>query len=51
MSDRYVEKTFLFLLVLSLLVHIGVGVLLYYLPRSIPRQKSRCLLICRKHPI
>lgn len=32
MSDRYVEKSFLYLLVFSLLFHLGVFVLLYYLP-------------------
>jgi protein TonB len=36
MSDRYIEKTFLFLLVISLLLHIGVGTLLYYLPTKTP---------------
>jgi len=36
MSDRYVEKTFLFLLVISLLLHIGAGTLLYYLPTKTP---------------
>lgn len=34
MSDRYIEKSFLFLLVLSLLLHVGAGVLLYYLPEA-----------------
>src|SRR5512137_1810926 len=34
MSDRYIEKAFLFLLVLSLLLHVGVGVLLYYMPQK-----------------
>lgn len=32
MSDRYVEKSFLVLLVVSLLLHAAVGALLYYLP-------------------
>ena len=36
MSDRYVEKSFIALLVLSLLLHIGVGALLYYLPEQKP---------------
>jgi len=36
MSDRYIEKTFLLLLILSLLLHIGVGALLYYLPTKTP---------------
>ena len=37
MSDRYIEKSFLVLLVLSLLLHAGVGVLLYYLPEKAPQ--------------
>ncbi|MDA8430116.1 MAG: TonB family protein [Geobacteraceae bacterium] len=36
MSDRYIEKSFLVLLVLSLLLHVGAGVLLYYLPEKAP---------------
>ncbi|NVN92190.1 MAG: TonB family protein [Desulfuromonadales bacterium] len=32
MSDRYVEKSFLYLLLFSLLFHVGVFVLLLYLP-------------------
>ncbi len=34
MSDRYIEKSFLFLLILSLLLHVGVGAVLYYLPQT-----------------
>jgi protein TonB len=34
MSDRYIEKSFLFLLVFSLLIHLGVFALVYYLPES-----------------
>jgi protein TonB len=34
MTDRYVEKSFLLLLLLSLLLHIGAGTLLYYLPEQ-----------------
>jgi protein TonB len=34
MSDRYIEKSFLVLLILSLLLHVGVGTLLYYLPQA-----------------
>lgn len=33
-SDRYVEKSFLYLLVLSLLLHLGALALLLYLPQS-----------------
>lgn len=36
MSDRYVEKSFLVLLVVSLLLHAAVGALLYYLPNPKP---------------
>jgi len=34
MSDKYIEKSFLFLLVVSLLLHVGVFALLYYLPET-----------------
>ena len=34
MSDNSIEKSFLYLLVLSLLLHVGVGALLYYLPQT-----------------
>ena len=34
MSDRYIEKSFLILLLLSLLLHVGAGALLYYLPEK-----------------
>ncbi|HEX9080598.1 MAG TPA: TonB family protein [Desulfuromonadaceae bacterium] len=34
MSDRYIEKSFLYLLVVSLLIHVGVFALLYYLPEA-----------------
>lgn len=36
MSDSSVEKSFLYLLVLSLLLHVGVGALLYNLPEATP---------------
>jgi len=36
MSERYIEKSFLYLLFLSLLLHVGVGALLYYLPEAKP---------------
>lgn len=41
MSNNYIEKSFLYLLAVSLLIHIGVLVLLYYLPeekRSPPKE-------------
>ena len=34
MSDRYIEKSFLYLLVVSLLIHLGVFALVYYLPEA-----------------
>jgi protein TonB len=34
MSDRYIEKTFFYLLILSLLLHLGVLALVAYLPGS-----------------
>lgn len=34
MSDRYIEKSFLYLLVVSLLLHLGAFALLYYLPEA-----------------
>lgn len=34
MSDKYIEKSFLFLLVVSLALHVGVFALLYYLPKT-----------------
>lgn len=36
MSDRYIEKSFLFLLLVSLLLHVGAGALFYYLPEKAP---------------
>ncbi len=37
MSERYVEKSFLYLLVLSLLLHVGAFALLVYLPGEKPQ--------------
>jgi protein TonB len=34
MSNKYIEKTFLYLLVVSLLIHVGVLAALYYLPEA-----------------
>jgi periplasmic protein TonB len=45
MSDRYIEKSFLYLLVLSLLLHVGVGTLLYYLPETKPPQPKEPVFI------
>lgn len=36
MSNRYIEKSFLYLLALSLLLHLGVFALVYYLPPAPP---------------
>ncbi|OGR30308.1 MAG: TonB-dependent receptor [Desulfuromonadales bacterium GWD2_54_10] len=36
MSNKYIEKSFLFLLALSLLIHMGVLAFLYYLPEKKP---------------
>jgi protein TonB len=40
MPDRYIEKTFLYVLCISLLLHLGVGAALYYLPQS-PQQPPK----------
>ena len=45
MSDNSVEKTFLYLLVLSLLLHVGVGTLLYYLPEGKPPKPKEPVFI------
>jgi protein TonB len=34
MSDHYIEKTFLYLVAVSLLLHVGIFALLYYLPQT-----------------
>lgn len=44
MSDRYVEKSFLLLLLLSLVLHVGVGALLYFIPNP-ERQKPQDAVI------
>jgi len=36
MSDRYIEKVFIYLLVASIGLHVGVFALIYYLPRKQP---------------
>ena len=45
MSDRYIEKSFLVLLLLSLLLHIGAGALLYYLPEARPQSPKEPVFI------
>jgi protein TonB len=44
MSDRTIEKSFLFLLVFSLLLHLGVGAVLYYLPQK-PKTPKEAVFI------
>ncbi len=34
MSDKYIEKTFIYLLVISVALHVGMFVLVYYLPHE-----------------
>lgn len=50
MSDRYVEKSFLWLLVLSLLLHLGVLVALYYLPEPEPPPREPVFIDLRQMP-
>jgi protein TonB len=45
MSNRYIEKSFLLLLLLSLLLHVGAGVLLYYLPERTPKPPKEPVFI------
>jgi protein TonB len=45
MSDRHIEKSFLYLLVLSLLLHVGAGVVLYYLPQKAPQPPKEPVFI------
>jgi protein TonB len=40
MSDNSIEKSFLYLLAFSILLHVGVGALLYYLPQATPQPKE-----------
>ena len=50
MSDRSIEKSFLFLLFLSLLLHVGAGVLLYYLPQEHPQPKEPVFIDLQQMP-
>jgi protein TonB len=45
MSDRTIEKSFLYLLVLSLLLHAGAAALLYYLPEARPPKAKEPVFI------
>lgn len=50
MSDRSIEKSFLFLLFLSLLLHVGAGVLLYYLPQEQPQPEEPVFIDLQQMP-
>lgn len=50
MSDNSIEKSFLYLLVLSLLLHAGVGALLYYLPEARPQPKEPVFIDLQQVP-
>lgn len=41
MSDKYIEKIFLYFVVLSILLHVGIFILIMYLPqkKEVPRQE------------
>ena len=45
MSNRYIEKSFLYLLVLSLLLHLGAGLLIYSLPEQKPPLRQDPLFV------
>jgi protein TonB len=45
MSDRYIEKTFLYMLFLSLILHLGVFAGLYYFPISPPKPPNEPVFI------
>jgi protein TonB len=50
MSDHSIEKSFLYLLILSLLLHVGVGALLYYLPQTRPQPKEPVFIDLQQVP-
>jgi len=50
MSDHAIEKSLLYLLVLSLLLHVGVGALLYYLPEPRPQPKEPVFIDLQQVP-
>jgi periplasmic protein TonB len=50
MSDRTIEKSFLYLLALSLLLHVGVGALLYYLPQTRPQPQEPVFIDLQQVP-
>ncbi|MFH1027960.1 MAG: TonB family protein [Pseudomonadota bacterium] len=45
MSDSYIEKSFLYLVIASLLLHIGAFVALYYWPQNAPEQPKEPVYI------
>jgi protein TonB len=50
MSDHSIEKSFLFLLVLSLLLHVGIGALLYFLPQTRPQPREPVFIDLQQVP-
>jgi len=50
MSDNSIEKSFLYLLVLSLLLHAAAGALLYYLPQDRPQSKEPVFIDLQQVP-
>jgi protein TonB len=50
MSDRSIEKSFLYLIVFSLLLHLGAGALLYYLPQASPKPKEPVFIDLQQVP-
>jgi protein TonB len=50
MSDRSIEKSFLYLIVFSLLLHLGAGALLYYLPQARPKPKEPVFIDLQQVP-
>jgi len=45
MTDRYIEKTFLYLICLSLLLHLGVFAALYYFPPAPPEPSKEPVFV------
>lgn len=50
MSDKTIEKSFLYLLILSLLLHAGAGALLYYLPQTRTQPKEPVFIDLQQVP-
>jgi protein TonB len=50
MSDSSIEKSFLYLLIISLLLHVGVGALLYYFPQDRPQPKEPVFIDLQQVP-